>query len=129
MVRFSVMSFMSYKKRIFCLTNKITVCATKDYTLADRLSCMAGSQTTIRLDPRIKGTIERLVEENRYPSVTAFVTDAILLKFDIEGIPIEGLEPEPDALERYFATPAGEELLSRLIRKELESLSSRERTS
>jgi len=89
---------------------------------------MAGSQTTIRLDPRIKSTLERLVEEKRYPSVTAFITDAILLKFDIEGIPIEGLEPEPDALERYFATPAGEELLSRLIRKELESLSLRERT-
>ena len=129
MVRFSVNSFMSYMKRRICLTDELTWCATKDYTLADTLSCMAGSQTTIRLDPRIKSTIERLVEEKRYPSVTAFITEAILLKFDIEGIPIDGLEPEPDALERYFATPAGEELLSRLIRKELESLSPRERTS
>jgi hypothetical protein len=33
------------------------------------------------------------------------------------------MEPEPDALERYFATPEGEQLLSRLIRQELEALS------
>jgi len=87
------------------------------------LSCMAGTQTTLRLDPRIKNTIDRLVEEGRYPSMTAFITDAILLKLDVEGITVEGMEPEPDALERYFATPEGEQLLSRLIRQELEALS------
>jgi hypothetical protein len=32
------------------------------------------------------------------------------------------MEPEPDALERYFASPAGERLLSRLIRQELEAI-------
>jgi Arc/MetJ-type ribon-helix-helix transcriptional regulator len=84
---------------------------------------MAGTQTTLRLDPRIKNTIDRLVEEGRYPSMTAFITDAILLKLDVEGITVEGMEPEPDALERYFATPEGEQLLSRLIRQELEALS------
>lgn len=87
------------------------------------MSCMAGTQTTLRLDPRIKNTIDRLVEEGRYPSMTAFITDAILLKLDVEGITVEGMEPEPDALERYFATPEGEQLLSRLIRQELEALS------
>lgn len=84
---------------------------------------MAGTQTTLRLDPRIKNTIDRLVEEGRYPSMTAFITDAILLKLDVEGITVEGMEPEPDALERYFATTEGEQLLSRLIRQELEALS------
>lgn len=88
---------------------------------------MAGTQTTLRLDPRIKNTIDRLVEEGRYPSMTAFITDAILLKLDVEGITVEGMEPEPDALERYFATPEGEQLLSRLIRQELEALSRRDR--
>lgn len=91
------------------------------------MSCMAGTQTTLRLDPRIKNTIDRLVEEGRYPSMTAFITDAILLKLDVEGITVEGMEPEPDALERYFATPEGEQLLSRLIRQELEALSRRDR--
>ncbi|MEN6343149.1 MAG: ribbon-helix-helix domain-containing protein [Methanospirillum sp.] len=89
---------------------------------------MAGTQTTLRLDPRIKNTIDRLVEEGRYPTMTAFITDAILLKLDVEGIAIDGMEPEPDALERYFATPQGEKLLSRLIRQELESLSHRVQT-
>lgn len=88
---------------------------------------MAGTQTTLRLDPRIKNTIDRLVEEGRYPSMTAFITDAILLKLDVEGITVEGMEPEPDALERYFATTEGEQLLSRLIRQELEALSRRDR--
>ncbi len=83
---------------------------------------MAGTQTTLRLDPRLKSTIDRLVEEGRYPSMTAFVIDAILLKLDVEGIAVEGMEPEPDALERYFATPTGERLLSRLIRQELEAI-------
>lgn len=83
---------------------------------------MAGTQTTLRIDPRIKNTIDRLVEEGRYPSMTAFIIDAILLKLDVEGIAIEGMEPEPDALERYFGTPAGEQLLSRLIRQELEAI-------
>jgi Arc/MetJ-type ribon-helix-helix transcriptional regulator len=87
---------------------------------------MASAQNTLRLDPRIKNTIDRLVENGRYPSMTAFITDAILLKLDVEGIAIDGMEPEPDALERYFATPQGEALLSRLIRQELESLSHRE---
>lgn len=91
------------------------------------MSCMAGTQTTLRLDPRIKNTIDRLVEEGRYPSMTAFITDAILLKLDVEGITVEGMEPEPDALERYFATTEGEQLLSRLIRQELEALSRRDR--
>ena len=128
-VRFSVNSFMSPNKKPRCLTVKDYCDTTKDYPLADKLSCMAGDQTTIRLDPRIKRTLERLVQEKSYPSLTAFITDAILLKFDIEGITVEGMEPEPDALERYFATPAGEQLLSRLIRQELESLSTRERSS
>jgi Arc/MetJ-type ribon-helix-helix transcriptional regulator len=89
---------------------------------------MAGTQTTLRLDPRIKNTLDRLVEEKRYPSMTAFITDAILLKLDIEGITVEGMEPEPDAIERYFSTPQGEQLLTRLIRQELGSLSHRDRT-
>ncbi len=83
---------------------------------------MAGTQTTLRIDPRIKNTIDRLVEAGRYPSMTAFIIDAILLKLDVEGIAVEGMEPEPDALERYFGTPAGEQLLSRLIRQELKAI-------
>ena len=90
---------------------------------------MAGSQTTIRLDPRIKRTLERLVEEKRYPSVTAFVTDAILLKLDMEGIAVEGMDQEPDAIQRFFGTPQGRTLLSQLIREELESFSTRERSA
>ena len=83
---------------------------------------MAGTQTTLRLDQRIKDTIDRLVEEGRYPSMTAFIIEAILLKLDVEGIAVDGMEREPDALERYFASPAGERLLSRLIRQELETI-------
>jgi Arc/MetJ-type ribon-helix-helix transcriptional regulator len=83
---------------------------------------MAGTQTTLRLDQRIKDTLDRLVEEGRYPSMTAFIVEAILLKLDVEGIAVEGMEPEPDALERYFASPAGGRLLSRLIRQELETI-------
>ena len=83
---------------------------------------MAGTPTTLRLDPRIKDTIDRLVDEGRYPSMTAFIVEAILLKLDVEGITVDGMEPEPDALERYFASPAGERLLSRLIRQELETI-------
>jgi Arc/MetJ-type ribon-helix-helix transcriptional regulator len=86
------------------------------------MSCMAGTQTTLRLDQRIKDTIDRLVREGRYPSMTAFIVEAILLKLDVEGITVEGMEPEPDALERYFGSPAGERLLSRLIRQELEAI-------
>jgi Arc/MetJ-type ribon-helix-helix transcriptional regulator len=89
---------------------------------------MAGTQTTLRLDPRVKNTIDRLVDEGRYPSMTAFIVDAILLKLDVEGIAVEGMEPEPDALERYFASPAGERLLSRLIRQELEAIQMAPRT-
>jgi Arc/MetJ-type ribon-helix-helix transcriptional regulator len=92
------------------------------------MSCMAGTQTTLRLDPRIKDTIDRLVEEGRYPSMTAFIVEAILLKLDVEGIAVDGMEPEPDALERYFASPAGERLLSRLIRQELEAIQMAPRT-
>lgn len=90
---------------------------------------MAGDQTTVRLDPRIKITLNRLVEEKRYPSLTAFVTDAILLKLDMEGITVEGMDPEPDAIQRFFGTPQGRGLLSQLIREELESFSSRDRSS
>ena len=89
---------------------------------------MAGTQTTLRLDPRVKDSIDRLVDAGRYPSMTAFIVEAILLKLDVEGITVDGMEPEPDALERYFASPAGERLLSRLIRQELEAIQMGPRT-
>lgn len=83
---------------------------------------MAGTPTSLRLDQRIKDTIDQLVHAGRAPSMTAFIVDATLLELDVEGIAVEGMEPEPDALERYFASPAGERLLSRLIRQELEAI-------
>ncbi len=92
---------------------------TKVEYLNDKLSCMASGQTTVRLDPRVKARLVALVDEGRYPSISVFITEAILEKFGIEGIAVEGEVP-PDPIQRYFNTPEGREVLRQLIREERE---------
>ncbi len=92
---------------------------TKVEYLNGKLSCMAGGQVTVRLDPRVKARLNQLVEEKHYPSISAFITEAILEKFGIEGIAVDGEVP-PDPIQRYFSTPEGRALLRQLIREERE---------
>lgn len=78
-------------------------------------------------DSGVAASPQKVRVQKKRRGMSPVYTDAILLKLDVEGITVEGMEPEPDALERYFATPEGEQLLSRLIRQELEAFSRRDR--
>ena len=78
---------------------------------------MAAGQVTVRLDPRVKAQLQELVDEEKYPSISVFITEAILQKLGLEGIAIgEDLPPNP--VKTYFETPEGRELLRQLIREE-----------
>jgi hypothetical protein len=54
-----------------------------------------------------------------YPSISEFITQAILEKFGIEGIAVEGEVP-PDPIGRYFQTDQGRALLRALLREACE---------
>ena len=53
-----------------------------------------------------------------YGSVNDFVNQVILLKFPMDLVPIDGLQPGPDPLVVFFESPRGKALLRKLIREE-----------
>lgn len=62
----------------------------------------------------------RLVEEGAYRSITGFVVEAVLLKLDLEGIPVDVGALPPDPIAGYLESPRGRALLRKLIREERE---------
>jgi len=78
---------------------------------------MPDDQITFRTDPRIKERIAGLVQEKRYPSLSEFVNQAILLKFQVEQIAVDGISSGPDPMIAYFESSRGRALLREILRE------------
>ena len=80
---------------------------------------MATDSITVRLDPRVKAGINRLVEERAFSSISAFVIDAILQKLALEGIAVDENEAASNPVRVYFRSYEGQALLRQILREEL----------
>lgn len=80
---------------------------------------MLEDQITFRTDPRLKARIRELVAAGEFRSVSDFVTQAILLKFAFERIPIDGRLLAHDPLAEYFSSYDGRRLLRDTVREVL----------
>jgi hypothetical protein len=83
---------------------------------------MSKGTITIRIGSEIRTALEGLVERGTYRSVTEFAVEALLLKLDLEGVPVEEGFAPPDPVGAYFETPRGQAVLSRAIRRELAAM-------
>ena len=80
---------------------------------------MPNDTITIRIGSEVKAALAGLVERGTYRSITEFTVEALLLKLDLEGVPVgEGFAP-PDPIAAYFDTPRGQAVLRGAMRREL----------
>jgi hypothetical protein len=78
---------------------------------------MPEDQITFRTDPRIKARIAELVNAREYRNLSDFVNQAILLKFQLERIPLDGELVGHDPMITFFESPRGRALLRELLRE------------
>lgn len=81
---------------------------------------MIEGQVTFRLAPVLEARIRELVAAGEYRTVSDFVNQAILLKFEFDGIPIGGRTIGDDPLGRFFDSPGGRERLRRVVLEALQ---------
>ena len=82
---------------------------------------MTEDQITFRTDRRIKATIAELVRQNYCRNISDFMNQAILLKLQLEQIPIDGEQVGPEPMVTFFESPRGRALIKELIREVKES--------
>ncbi|MEN6343045.1 MAG: hypothetical protein ABFC89_10875 [Methanospirillum sp.] len=82
---------------------------------------MPEDQITFRTDRRIKATITELVRQNYCRNISDFMNQAILLKLQLEQIPIGGELVGPEPMVTFFESPRGRALIKELIREVKES--------
>jgi len=66
---------------------------------------------TFRLDPHLKARIRGLVAAGEFRTVSDFMNQAVLLKFEFERIPVNSRAIGGDPLDRYFDSPRGRKRL------------------
>ena len=76
---------------------------------------MTEGQITFRLDPALKARICELVAAGEFRTVSDFVNQAVLLKFEFDGIPIDGRRIGNDLLGRFFDSPRGRQRLREAV--------------
>lgn len=76
---------------------------------------MPEDQITFRTDPAIKARIAELVAAKEYRNLSEFVNQAILLKFQLEQITLDGRLITPSPIEAFFDSPNGRELLREIL--------------
>jgi len=76
---------------------------------------MPEDQITFRTDPEIKARIAELVAEKEYRNLSDFVNQAILLKFQVDQITLNGRLITPSPIEAFFDSPRGREVLMEII--------------
>ena len=82
---------------------------------------MTEDQITFRTDRRIKATINELVRQNYCRNISDFMNQAVLLKLQLEQIPIDGEQVGPEPMVTFFESPRGRALIKELIREVKES--------
>ncbi|MEN6519338.1 MAG: hypothetical protein ABFC38_14385 [Methanospirillum sp.] len=82
---------------------------------------MPEDQITFRTDPRLKSRIADLVERGEYKTMSDFLNQAILQKFHLDLVPIEGEPPSTDPMVVFFESPRGRALLAEIVRAARES--------
>lgn len=82
---------------------------------------MPEDQITFRTDRRIKATINELVRQNYCRNISDFMNQAILLKLQLEQIPIDGELVGPEPMVTFFESPRGRALIKELIHELKES--------
>ncbi len=82
---------------------------------------MPENQITFRTDPRFKARIAELVEQKEYKNLSEFMNEAIMLKFEADGVEIKGGFPRSKPLVSFFESPRGRALLRELLREARES--------
>ena len=60
--------------------------------------------------------IGELVTEGEYRSVSEFVNEAIVMKFEVERIAVDGGLPGPEPFTRFLASPRGRRYLRDVLR-------------
>ena len=78
---------------------------------------MTEDQITFRTDRRIKATINELVRQNYCRNISDFMNQAVLLKLQLEQIPIAGELVGPEPMVTFFESPRGRALIKELIRE------------
>lgn len=78
---------------------------------------MIADQVTFRLDPDLKGQIREQVASGEYRTVSDFMNQAILLKFEFDRIPVRGRMIGGDPIDRYFDSPRGRQRLRDAVRE------------
>ena len=76
---------------------------------------MIEGQITFRLDPHLKARIRELVAAGEFRSVSDFMNQAVLLKFEFDRIPVNGRTIGEGPLDRYFDSPRGRQQLRELV--------------
>ena len=72
---------------------------------------MIEGQIAFRLEPDLKARIRELVAAGEFRTVSDFVNQAVLLKFEFDRIPINGRMIGDDPLGRFFDSPRGRQRL------------------
>jgi len=78
---------------------------------------MTEDQITFRTDPRMKARIEELVRDRQYRNKSDFINQALLLKFQVERIALDGDFVGPDPMQAFLESPRGRTLLRELLRE------------
>jgi hypothetical protein len=78
---------------------------------------MPSDQITFRLDPRVRAAITELIRRGEYRNLSEFITQAILMKCQVERVPIEGELLGPDPFFAFLESPRGRALLRELLRE------------
>ncbi len=78
--------------------------------------------TTVQIDPALEARIRERVAAGDARSVEDFMIQAVLLKFEVDRIPIDGKTTGDDPVDRYFDSPLGRERLRRVVQVALQTL-------
>jgi Arc/MetJ-type ribon-helix-helix transcriptional regulator len=76
---------------------------------------MPDNQITFRTDPRIKARINELVRQGEYRNRSEFINQALLLKFQVERILLDGEPVGPDPVASFFYSEQGRALVRELL--------------
>lgn len=82
---------------------------------------MPENQITFRTDPKVKTRIAELVAQGEFRNTSEFMNQAILLKFQVERILLDGKPLGPDPIAAFLQSVRGRELLRELLREARES--------
>jgi Arc/MetJ-type ribon-helix-helix transcriptional regulator len=80
-------------------------------------TAMPDNQITFRTDPRVKARIAELVGQGEYRNTSEFMNQAILLKFQVERVLLDGEPVGPDPIAEFLQSVRGRELLRELLRE------------